>query len=221
MIVKIIEDDFIWSSGQGDLPQTIPNYPIVQALSGALHVPPIGYLECIRDGSIEVIEGRVDSLQESAVQITTKSGEAQIIKADNIISATGYTLVSTCAPQKSNLYYILTYFKALPFFSFQLLRDMGIVDDSVMGDLNNLSHVKLHRLTVPPGTIHRKEADPNAPYRNIAFNGFAYSLLNPTVAFVTANWICDYFDNRIPFPPQRTIDQGMCLVHKPSTKANS
>ena len=47
------------------------------------------------------------------------------------------------------------------------------------------------------------------PYRNIAFNGFAYSLLNPTVAFVTAQWISDYFSGRTQMPPQDKIDRGM------------
>jgi hypothetical protein len=28
------------------------------------------------------------------------------------------------------------------------------------------------------------------------------------VASVTANWICEYFDNRMKFPSQETIDQG-------------
>jgi hypothetical protein len=59
-------------------------------------------------------------------------------------------------------------------------------------------------------TIHHGQGrqETAMPYRNIAFNGFAYSLLNPTVAFVTAHWISDYFVGRTQFPPQSVIDRG-------------
>jgi hypothetical protein len=109
LIVKIIEDDFVWSSGQADLPQTIPKYSIIQALSGALHVPPVGYLDCIRDGRIEIIQGAVDGLCGNSIEVTTTNGETQLLKADHVISATGYNLVST-SNMLSDLYmYLLTH----------------------------------------------------------------------------------------------------------------
>jgi hypothetical protein len=72
----IIEDDFVWLiSGQADLPQTIPKYFIIQALSDALHAPPVGYLDFIRDGRIEIKQGAVDGLCENLVEFTPTNGE--------------------------------------------------------------------------------------------------------------------------------------------------
>ena len=75
---------------------------------------------------------------------------------------------------------------------------MGLVEKSdLIEDLNDLEYIKLYRLIVPPGR-----------HPNIAFNGFAYSLLNPTVAFITAHWISDYFTGHIQLPPQGIMNEG-------------
>jgi dimethylaniline monooxygenase (N-oxide forming) len=85
-----------------------------------------------------------------------------------------------------------------------------VKDSDSIDDMNDLPYIRLWRLIVPPETIHRQfdTAGLAKPYRNIAFNGFAYSLLNPTVAFVAANWISDYFTTGIQLPPQEEIKQG-------------
>jgi dimethylaniline monooxygenase (N-oxide forming) len=78
-------------------------------------------------------------------------------------------------------------------------------------DLNDLDYIRLYRLIAPPRTIHPSgTGNSPRPYRNIALNGFAYSLLNPTVAFVAAHWISDYFRGGIHAPPQAEIDAGKC-----------
>jgi hypothetical protein len=105
----IIEDDFVWLSGQADLPPTIPKYSIIQALSDALHVPPVGYLDFIRDGRIEIKQGAVDGLCENLVEFTPTNGETQLLKADHIISATGHNLVSTCILLSDLYSYLLTH----------------------------------------------------------------------------------------------------------------
>jgi hypothetical protein len=92
-IFKLIEDDFMLSVGQRDLPQTIPNHPLAKSLSGALHVEPQGYLDCVRSGRIEVLEGSIDSLEGREAHFTDKHGGTRVIKADNVILATGYDLV--------------------------------------------------------------------------------------------------------------------------------
>lgn len=99
-----------------------------------------------------------------------------------------------------------------------MLRDLGLVKDvdlNALTDTNDLPYIELYRLIVPPKTAHRHssaEEQKNMPYRNIAFNGFAYSLLNPTVAFVSAHWISEYFSGDINIPPQQEIDKGTCKV---------
>jgi pyruvate/2-oxoglutarate dehydrogenase complex dihydrolipoamide dehydrogenase (E3) component len=58
-------------------------------------VEPIGYLDCVRDGRIEVCEGAIQTLQEDTARLINKDGEVREIKANNVILATGYNLVST------------------------------------------------------------------------------------------------------------------------------
>lgn len=93
-IFEIVSWDFITSNLQRDLPQTIPNNPLSGALSGALHVTPVSYLESVRDRKIEIFEGHITLLHGDKAHIVDKSGSAQIVKADNVIVATGYNLVS-------------------------------------------------------------------------------------------------------------------------------
>ncbi|KAF1978687.1 FAD/NAD(P)-binding domain-containing protein [Bimuria novae-zelandiae CBS 107.79] len=138
-IFALIEDDFIKGCGQQDLPLTVPDYPIKQALSGALHVEPLGYLNLVRDGKITILQGELRSMKGSTVTIRTRSNEQKQLKVDSIVWATGYTL---------------------------------------------------------------------GPFRNIAFNGFAYSLLNPTVAYVSAHWIADYFSGNLYIPSSSVVQKG-------------
>ncbi|KAF7960742.1 hypothetical protein EAE96_000415 [Botrytis aclada] len=103
-IFEVVSWDFITSNLQQDLPQTIPNNPLSGALSGALHVVPVGYLESIRDRKIEIIEGHIGLLRGDKAHIVDNSGSSWIVKADNVIVATGYNL-------------------SLPFLSKSLLED--------------------------------------------------------------------------------------------------
>jgi hypothetical protein len=101
----------------------------------------------------------------------------------------------------------------LPFFSDETVRTLGLLDpEDGTKDKTDLPYIRLHRLVAPPGTIHEQNAEGingKGPYRNIAFNGFAYSLLGPTVAHVTAHWISDYFTGAIDLPDQQSIEQGI------------
>ncbi|KAF2791053.1 FAD/NAD(P)-binding domain-containing protein, partial [Melanomma pulvis-pyrius CBS 109.77] len=137
-VFKLVADDFVKSCRQQDLPQTIPDHPFREALSGALHVVPEGYLEFVRSGRIKIIEGSISTISNSSVNILNKDGENKELNIDHILYATGYKI----------------------------------------------------------------------PYRNIAFNGFAYSLLNPTVSFVAAHWIAAYFLGQIPLSRPSEIEHG-------------
>lgn len=98
----------------------------------------------------------------------------------------------------------------MPFFSDETVRTLGLLDtEDGIKDKTDLPYIRLHRLIAPPGTIHKQNAEGIRPYRNIAFNGFAYSLLGPTVAHVTAHWISDYFAGAIDPPDQQSIEQGI------------
>lgn len=88
---------------------------------------------------------------------------------------------------------------------------MGLVRPvTVIEDKTDLPYIRLHRLAVPPGAANTSPAKSVAKRagRNIAFNGFAYSLLNPSVAHVTAHWISDYFTGAIALPDQASIERG-------------
>ena len=93
-IFRIIADDFIKSNCQQGLPQTIPKHSFAQALSGALHVEPPGYIDCVRDGRIKIVEGSITGLVGKTVEIKGEGEETIAIEADSILMATGYTLVS-------------------------------------------------------------------------------------------------------------------------------
>ncbi|KAF2462743.1 FAD/NAD(P)-binding domain-containing protein [Lindgomyces ingoldianus] len=138
MIFRFLSDDFPKCCHQQDLLETIPDHPMRESLSGALHVVPDGYIESIRDNKIRVVLGSVQSISDAGVQICTLKGEVESLKVDSILFATGYKI----------------------------------------------------------------------PYRNIAFNGFAYSLLNPTVSFVCAHWIAEYFQGLIILPDAESIERG-------------
>lgn len=66
---------------------------LANALSGALHVEPPGYVDCVRNGSIAIIEGHIQCLSGENVTVATSRGSSQTIQADNIILGTGYKLV--------------------------------------------------------------------------------------------------------------------------------
>ncbi|KAI9857449.1 MAG: monooxygenase [Trichoglossum hirsutum] len=192
LIFRFVADDFIKSLHQQNLPQTIPNHPFAEALSGALHVEPEGYLNCVRDGRIRVVQGTIDRVEGRTVNASGVGGSMETLEADNVLLATGYKL-------------------ALPFFSPETLGALGVIDaaDPIPIDTSNLPRITLFRLIVPPKSIHstHREGDGSIPARNIAFNGFAYSLLNPTVMHVTAHWIVDYFTGNIEIPGQEAVEQ--------------
>lgn len=203
-ISDIITDDFVKSLNQQDLPQTIPKYPLARASSGALHVEPPGYIDCVRSGEIEIVEGTIDSMVGKKVYVKVNGERPDAFDADNVLLATGYVL-------------------ALPFFSDETVRILGLLapEDSTE-DKTDLPYIRLHRLAAPPGTIHEQNAegiDGKGPCRNIAFNGFAYSLLGPTVAHVTAHWISDYFAGAIHLPDQQSVEQGIDYFHFWQTKS--
>lgn len=175
---------------------------------------PPGYVDSVRDGSISITEGHIQSLSGTGVTVATSSGSSQTIQADNILLATGYKLVGSI----QMIQFIMSYrkkdtdrrLKALPFFSQDTIEALGLLKPGAVAEDNtDLSYIRLYRLVIPPGTAQPSEAsNRHMPHRNIAFNGFAYSLLNPTVAHVSAHWISDYFLDRIPVPGGAEVDQS-------------
>ncbi|MCJ1314394.1 monooxygenase [Agyrium rufum] len=107
-IVRVVKDDFIKSNHQQDLPHTIPDHALSQALSGALHVEPPGYLDCLRSGRIRIIEGSIRSLQDTTLTVNTNNGGPSKFSAESIVLATGYRL-------------------ALPFLLEILCKSMGML----------------------------------------------------------------------------------------------
>jgi hypothetical protein len=187
MVFRFVSDDFQKSVGHMDLPETIPDHPMKASLSGALHVAPVGYIESVRSKKIRIIEGRLSSVDVGHVQIATKTGGGGLrLEVENILCATGYRL-------------------AFPFMSDKLLNQLGLTTHP-SASRDGLPSVKLYRLIAPPRTLHHGRA--SEPRRNIAFNGFAYSLLNPTVGFVAAHWIAEYLLGRIPIPAPKQVEQG-------------
>lgn len=197
-IFSIVADDFIKSNNQHDLPKTIPTHPLKQALSGALHVEPPGYIDCVRSGRIRLVEGSISGMNGKTVSVRVNGKEDIAFEADNVLLATGYKL-------------------ALPFFSNQTCQLLGILKpEDASCDKNDLPYVRLYRLVVPPG--YAKPGEQQFPHaenglRNIAFNGYAYSLLNPTVAHVTAHWISDLFSGRIKLPTRQMIEKEVDDFH--------
>lgn len=90
----LVADDFVKSNKQQDLPLTIPKHSLSQALSGALHVEPPGYLDCVRSGSIQILEGTVSDLSGNRIFVKSSNDGEIGLKADIILLATGYKLVS-------------------------------------------------------------------------------------------------------------------------------
>ncbi|KAF1996431.1 FAD/NAD(P)-binding domain-containing protein [Amniculicola lignicola CBS 123094] len=189
MIFRFVADDFKKCCHQEDLPQTIPKTPLSKAVSGALHVTPEGYLDFVRSGKIRIVEGGLDSINNNSITVRLNDGTLQPMKVDNVLWATGYKI-------------------AFPFFTPSTLKQLGLLDKHMQSpnsqySQHNLPYLKLHRLIVPAPTTQVQEK--SMPHRNIAFNGFAYSLLNPTVSFVAAHWIAEYFQGRIAMADPETI----------------
>jgi len=148
----------------------------------------------VRRGQIEIVEGTIDKMVGKKIYVKVNGEGRDAFEADNILLATGYML-------------------ALPFFSDETVRILGLLDsEDSPKDKTDLPYIRLHRLIAPPGTIHEQNAkgtNGKGPYRNIAFNGFGYSLLSPTVAHVTAHWISDYFTGAIDLPDQQSVERGI------------
>ena len=85
------------------------------------------------------------------------------------------------------------------------MQVLGLISETST-NCDALPYLKLYRLLVPPKTVHPEFVA--APYRNIAFNGFAYSFLNPTVSFVSAHWIAEYFLGLVSVPSLGQVQQG-------------
>ncbi|KAI9776763.1 MAG: monooxygenase [Geoglossum umbratile] len=203
-ILNILADDCIKSLNQQDLPQTIPKHSLARALSGAFHVEPLGYMDCVRSGQIEILEGTICGMVGKKVYVRVNGERKDAIESDNVLLGTGYAL-------------------ALPFFSDETIRILGLLapEDSAK-DKTDLPYIRLHRLVVPPGATCKQDVEvtnDKGPYRNIAFNGFASNLLSPTVAYVTAHWISDYFSGAIDLPDQQSIEQGIDHFHAWQTKS--
>lgn len=56
---------------------------------------PPGYVDCVRNGSIAIIEGQIQSLSGESVTVATSRGSSQTVQADNILLGTGYKLVGS------------------------------------------------------------------------------------------------------------------------------
>ena len=63
------------------------------ALSGALHVEPPGFIDCVRDGRIKIVEGSIVDLEGKVMNVKGIEGSSITVEADNILMATGYKLV--------------------------------------------------------------------------------------------------------------------------------
>lgn len=87
--------DFKLSCGQQDMPETIPQHPIREALSGALHVVPKGYFEYVRAKSIRIIKGSITDINETEVIVQSDNGETITLEPDHALFATGYRIVRT------------------------------------------------------------------------------------------------------------------------------
>lgn len=60
---------------------------------------PPGYIDCVRNGSITIVEGHIQSLSAASVTVATSRGSSQNIQADNVLLATGYKLVGSIQNQ--------------------------------------------------------------------------------------------------------------------------
>jgi pyruvate/2-oxoglutarate dehydrogenase complex dihydrolipoamide dehydrogenase (E3) component len=93
LVFRIIANDFIKSLNQQNLPQTIPTHSFSEALSGALHVEPPGYLDCVKSGQIKIIRGTIDHIEGRNIHVRGEGNGIEKIEADNILLATGYKVV--------------------------------------------------------------------------------------------------------------------------------
>jgi dimethylaniline monooxygenase (N-oxide forming) len=99
LIFRFIAKDFIKSLHQQDLPQTIPHHPFTEALSGAIHLEPEGYLEGVRDGRIRIVRGIPENLRGREVRVRVDGGDGvERIQADYVVLATGYKVVRLLPP---------------------------------------------------------------------------------------------------------------------------
>ena len=73
---------------------TVPTHPLSRALSGALHVEPPGYIDCVRSGRIRVAEGNISEMNGKRVSVQVDGKEQVVFEADHVLLATGYKLVS-------------------------------------------------------------------------------------------------------------------------------
>ena len=103
--------------------------------------------------------------------------------------------------------------QALPFFSGDMLQRLGLVQkNDHIADTCDIPYLRLYKVIVPPSTMHGRSGTGSSPSGNIAFNGFAYSLLNPTVAFVTAHWIAEYFEGNLSIPNRDDVEKGILAM---------
>ncbi len=194
------------------MPLTIPIHSLATALSGALHVEPPAYLDCVRSGQIRIVTGTIGDLRGDMVTVTSAEGTQTSHRASSILLATGFRLVSKISsPDYSQM--ILINVQALPFFSEETCQQLGLLRNGERAcNKTDFPYIRLYRLIVPPGTTTSdKQSDSGVvtPQQRTAFNGFAYSLLNPTVAHVTAHWISDYFTGRVRVSSQsRLLNEG-------------
>jgi len=103
MVFKFVSDDFKKSCNQSNLPETIPDYPMKEALSGALHVVPIGYIDLVKKKKINVRKGVVYSMSNDGVMIEAVAGESYHLPVDYILCATGYKIVCPLVHHKYRL----------------------------------------------------------------------------------------------------------------------
>nr|UUG60172.1 flavin-binding monooxygenase [Mycoleptodicus sp. DH-2022a] len=184
IIFKYLSWDFTSTLGQGAAPDTIPEHPLAGALSGGLHVEPVGYLDSVRSGAIDIVKGTIQNLNGKEAQVKLESGGSTTLKdVDVVLLATGYRV-------------------SFPFFSASLLKSLGMITKD-SEDTANISSIRLYRLMAPPATV--QQTIPSQPSRNIAFSGFAYNLLNPAVAHVAGHWIADYFNGQLALPPVNKV----------------
>ncbi|KAJ3038911.1 monooxygenase [Rhizophlyctis rosea] len=175
------EWDFILSNGQQNIAEMnpLPHLPLAVATSGLSHVTPPGFFDNIKEKRLGICRGGIETVKEKRVIVRTLEGHGVELDADCIVYATGYEL-------------------AFPFFKPETLERLAI--QATPEDPSIATHLKLYRYLIPTPTIN------NAAH-NIAFNGFSYSLNNPTVMEVSAHWLAEYFRNAIPLPDQDQIEK--------------
>lgn len=151
-----------------------------------MHVEPQGYLDAVRRGDIDIVEGVIHQLDGYQVHVkqNSRTTTATLEDVDAIILATGYRL-------------------SFPFFTPSTAHALGLVSNQTT-DMENVPQLSLYRQIAPPATVNPQSSD--SPHRNIAFSGFAYSFLNPAVMHVAAHWIADYFNGLIPLPSKEIVE---------------